>query len=64
MTNEDEINLILTNQATRVILGNKNTIEKLKILQKFKELVIENNKISDIAYLDMRYENQIIVKEN
>ena len=64
LTNEDEINLILTNQATKVILGNKNTIEKLKILQKFKELVIENNKISDIAYLDMRYENQIIVKEN
>ena len=64
MTNEDEINLILTNQATKVMLGNKNTQEKLKILQKFKELVIENNKISDIAYLDMRYENQIIVKEN
>ena len=49
LTNEDEINLILTNQATKVMLGNKNTLEKLKILQKFKELVIENNKISDIA---------------
>jgi len=64
LTNEDEINLILANQATKVILGNKDTLEKLKILQKFKELVIKKNKLLDIAYLDMRYENQIIVKEN
>ena len=64
LSNEDEINLILDNQATKVILGNKNTLEKLKILQRFKELVIEKNKITDIAYLDIRYKNQIIVKEN
>ena len=64
LTNEDEINLILADQATKVILGNKDTLEKLKILQKFKELVIKKNKLSDIAYLDMRYKNQIIVKEN
>ena len=64
LSNEDEINLILDNQAMKVMLGNKDTLEKLKILQRFKELVIEKNKITDIAYLDIRYKNQIIVKEN
>ena len=64
----DEIILILiessSNPPIQVLLGNNDTLYKLEILKKFKEQIINKNKISDIALLDIRYNNQIIVRQS
>ena len=59
----DEIILILEDNPTRIMLGNNNTFHKLKILKNFEVALDKKKEITDYAYLDMRYDNQIIAKE-
>jgi cell division protein FtsQ len=62
ITSSDEIELILFDRPTYIYLGLDKINSRLKILKKFEE-TIKPNKISDYTYLDLRYKNQIIVKE-
>ena len=59
----DEIILILEENPTKIMLGNNNTFHKLEILKKFQKTLNNKKEITDYAYLDMRYNNQIIAKE-
>ncbi len=63
LSNEDEIILILEKNPTKIMLGNKNTFYKIEILKNFEKTLNNKKEITDYAYLDMRYNNQIIAKE-
>ena len=64
LENDNEIVLILNEYPTKVLLGDTDTLQKIKILKKFEQTIKETKKITDYAYLDIRYNNQIIAKEN
>jgi len=59
----DEIILILEESPTKIMLGNNNTFRKIEILTNFEKTLDNKKQITDYAYLDMRYDNQIIAKE-
>ena len=61
MTSDNNINMILSDYPTHIYLGQKNIWPKIKILKKFENELFPK-KLSDFSYLDMRYKNQIIVK--
>ena len=62
--NEDsEYEIILKNGKTRIILGSKKLQNKIKYLSLFQETLKEEKNIKDFKYIDLRYNNQIIVKE-
>ena len=63
LTNNDEINLVLAENPTKIMLGNKNTHHKIDLLKAFEKTIEDKKEITDFAYLDMRYKNQVIVKE-
>ena len=46
------------------MLGNKNTLYKIEVLKRFEEALDRKKNITDFTYLDMRYNNQVIVKED
>ena len=65
ITSSNEIELILdefaSNLPTHIYLGNEEINARIDILKEF-EAKLKPKKISDFSYLDMRYDNQIIVK--
>jgi cell division septal protein FtsQ len=61
MTSNNEMELILSDQPTHIYLGESDVWSRIKILKQF-ENELGNKKMSDFAYLDMRYDNQIIAK--
>ena len=62
--NEDsEYEIILKNGKTRIFLGSQNLQEKIKYLESFQETLKEEKDITDFRYIDLRYNNQVIVKE-
>ena len=63
LENDDEIILILAEYPTKIMLGNENTLYKIELLKRFEETLKKKKEITDYAYLDMRYNNQVIVKE-
>ena len=63
LANDDEIILILAEYPTKIMLGNENTLYKIELLKRFEETLKKKKEITDYAYLDMRYNNQVIVKE-
>ena len=63
LENGDEIVIILNENPTKIFLGNSNTLEKIAILKKFEKTILNTKKITDYAYLDIRYNNQVIAKE-
>ncbi len=63
LANNDEINLVLTENPTRIMLGNENTHYKIDLIKHFQKTLNNKKEITDFAYLDMRYNNQVIVKE-
>ncbi len=63
LTNNDEINLVLTENPTKIMLGNNHTHYKIDLLKAFEKTLGNKKEITDFAYLDMRYNNQVIVKE-
>ena len=67
ITSSNEIKLILdefaSNLPTHVYLGNNEIYARIEILKEF-ESTLKPNKISDFSYLDMRFNNQIIVKRH
>ena len=63
LTNNDEINLVLAENPTKIMLGNKDTHQKIDLLNAFEKTMENKKEITDFAYIDMRYNNQIIAKE-
>ena len=63
LTDNDEINLILAENPTKIMLGNNDTHYKVDLLKAFKETLGKKKEITDFSYVDMRYYNQIIAKE-
>ena len=63
LANDDEIILILAEYPTKIMLGKENTLYKIELLKRFEETLKNKKEITDYAYLDMRYNNQVIVKE-
>ena len=62
--NEDsEYEIILKNGKTRILLGSQNLQKKIKYLESFQETLKEEKNITDFRYIDLRFNNQIIVKE-
>jgi cell division septal protein FtsQ len=63
MENGNEIILILADYPTRVRLGDSNTWSRVEVLKQFQQKIGGKKQLSDFTYLDMRYNNQVIVKE-
>ena len=63
LTNNDEINLILAENPTKIMLGIIDTHYKIDLLKAFEKTMENKKEITDFAYLDMRYNNQVVVKE-
>ena len=63
LENENEIVLILNEYPTKVMLGKNDTMKKIEILKKFEQTIKGTKEITDYAYLDIRYSNQVIAKE-
>ena len=61
MTSENDINIILSEYPTQIFLGKNHIWTKIEILKKFETELLPK-KLSDFAYLDMRYDNQVIAK--
>ena len=61
ITSSNEIELILSDMPTHIYLGNKKISSRIRTLKEF-ETKLKPNRMSDFSYLDMRYDNQIIVK--
>ena len=62
--NEDsEYELILKNGRTRIFLGSQNLQLKIKYLESFQKALKGEKNITDYRYIDLRYSNQVIVKE-
>ena len=61
MTSTNEMELILSDHPTHIYLGQDKVWSRINTLKQF-EKKLQPKKISDISYLDMRYENQIIAK--
>jgi cell division septal protein FtsQ len=62
MSSTDEMEIILAENPTNIYFGQKQLLKRIKNLVQFQKL-LEPKKLSDFAYLDMRFENQIIAKE-
>lgn len=61
ITSSNEIELILSDTPTHIYLGNKKISSRIRTLKEF-ETKLKPDRMSDFSYLDMRYDNQIIVK--
>ena len=57
----NEMELILADNPTHIYLGQNQLFARINTLKEF-EIQLKPNKLSDFNYLDMRYKNQIIVK--
>ena len=60
---DSDIELILAEEPTKILLGNKNLFKKFEILKQFKIDLEPNKNLTDFSFLDMRYHNQIIAKD-
>ncbi len=60
---KDELNLYNVDSGNPIFLGGKNYSTKMKVLAQFQNVIAGSRKLSDYKYLDLRWENQIIVKE-
>ena len=58
----DDYEIILSEQPTRVILGKEDISRKIKILSKFGK-ALGQRELTDYRLLDMRYKKQLIAME-
>ena len=63
--NEDsEYEVILKNGKTRIMLGINNLSTKMKYLNSFEMAFNGEKELTDYNYIDLRFDNQVIVKES
>ena len=58
-----EYEIILKNGKTRILLGSNMLSRKIKYLDSFQKTIKDNKQITDFKYIDLRFDNQVIVKE-
>jgi cell division septal protein FtsQ len=63
LNHDNDYELILEDEPTKIILGNSINWSKIQILQEFEKNIYGQKKLSDYVYLDLRYNNQVIIKE-
>jgi cell division septal protein FtsQ len=64
LNTDDDFELILFEQPTKIVLGKQHLTERIKILIKFNEqLQIYRKRITDFKNLDFRFNRQIIARE-
>ena len=59
---DDEFEIILSEEPTRVILGKNDIHNKINILKKFDE-ALGQRQLTDYRLLDMRYSKQLVARE-
>lgn len=63
--NEDsEYEFILKNGKTRIMLGKNKLSTKIKYLNSFEKAFDGEKEITDYKYIDLRFKNQVIVKDS
>ena len=60
---EDEYEIILKNGKTKILLGSDGIFKKLDYLQAFESALPDDKNFNIYKYIDLRYKNQIIVRE-
>lgn len=55
--------LILAEEPTKIVIGKYMDWSKILVLKEFEKSVSSQKLLTDYAYLDLRYDNQIITKE-
>ena len=63
LVSDNDIELILAEEPTKILLGNEDLWTKIEILKQFRLDLKPNKELTDFSYLDMRYINQIIAKD-
>ena len=58
-----EYEIILKNGKTRILLGSNMLSRKIKYLDSFQKTIKDDKQITDFKYIDLRFDNQVIVKE-
>jgi hypothetical protein len=54
---------LITDERTKIDLGNDNAIYKISILKEFQNTVQDKRSLNDYSYIDLKINNQIIVRE-
>jgi len=63
LNNQDEYVFVLSEYPTRIVIGRENIWEKIKLLNAFENAIGGPRNLSQYRYLDLRYKNQIVVRE-
>ena len=59
----NDYELILADKPTKIVIGKSITWSKILVLKEFEKSVSGRKSLTDYAYLDLRYDNQVITKE-
>jgi len=63
LSNYADFELILAEQPTKIVLGKSMEWSKILILKEFEKSLDGRKSLIDFAYLDLRYNKQVITKE-
>ncbi len=59
----NDYELILSEKPTKIVIGKSITWSKILVLKEFEKNISGRKSLTDYAYLDLRYNNQVITKE-
>lgn len=59
----NDYELILSEEPTKIVIGKTLTWSKILVLKEFEKSISGRKSLTDYAYLDLRYNNQVITKE-
>jgi len=59
----DDYELILVEEPTKIVIGKSMTWSKILVLKEFEKSISGQKSLTDYAYLDLRYDNQVITME-
>ncbi|MBU0528255.1 FtsQ-type POTRA domain-containing protein [bacterium] len=59
----NDYELILVDEPTKIVIGQSITWSKILVLKEFEKSISGRKTLTDYAYLDLRYDNQVITKE-
>jgi hypothetical protein len=59
----NDYELILAEKPTKIVIGKSITWAKILVLKEFEKNISGRKSLTDYAYLDLRYNNQVITKE-
>ena len=59
----NEYEIILKNGNTKILLGANNIFKKIDYLKAFDEALPDNKNFNVYKYIDLRYKDQIVVRE-